>query len=235
MNWIVEKKRSKESVLSYIQACLPKVRELHLIETSSIFLESRRFAGKITLFLHSAFLHASDEVLQALSAYLKKKEQKTLSCLRLFMDHPFFRKPVVLQSSQIKGVCYDLASIYREIEQDHIGFSIGATISWRKFPVRKQIRSITYGRFFRRDQHIEINRLLDHPSVPKYFVSYITYHEALHALFPPQLSRDGRILVHTKDFKKKERLFPRYTEAKAFEKHFFSRRKSNVLEIYGRT
>jgi hypothetical protein len=60
--------------------------------------------------------------------------------------------------------------------------------------------------------------------VPEFFVEYIVYHELLHALFPPVAAQGGRRDVHTAEFKRFEKKFPRYREAIEFEKLFVNTR-----------
>ncbi len=48
---------------------------------------------------------------------------------------------------------------------------------------------------------IKINRILNYPHTPKYFVSSITFHEELHCLFPYIVSSSERKINYTK-FKK---------------------------------
>ncbi len=66
---------------------------------------------------------------------------------------------------------------------------------------------------------IVINRALDSPKAPAHLVEYLVFHEMLHMRFP--VERDGhRRVVHSREFRKAERGFPKYEEARKSLKHF---------------
>jgi hypothetical protein len=60
---------------------------------------------------------------------------------------------------------------------------------------------------------ITVSRWLDSPSVPRYLVEYIMFHEMLHTLHP--VTRNGhRRIVHSREFQDAERKFPKYEQAR---------------------
>ena len=62
---------------------------------------------------------------------------------------------------------------------------------------------------------MRIHPALDQPWVPHYVLESIVYHELLHAALPATVV-DGRRRVHTPEFRRRERLYPRLDEAKAW-------------------
>jgi hypothetical protein len=65
---------------------------------------------------------------------------------------------------------------------------------------------------------IIISRQLDSPSVPRYVVEYVVFHEMLHIQFP--VERHGhRRVVHSREFREAERKFPKYELACRQIKH----------------
>jgi hypothetical protein len=65
---------------------------------------------------------------------------------------------------------------------------------------------------------IIVSRKLDSPSVPRYLVEYVVYHEMLHIRFP--LERRGqRRVVHSREFREAEKKFPKYELACRQLKH----------------
>jgi hypothetical protein len=58
--------------------------------------------------------------------------------------------------------------------------------------------------------------LLDQQFVPLWFLQYVLYHEMLHSVVPDEVSR-GRRRVHTEEFNRRERQFPRYRRARHWE------------------
>jgi predicted metal-dependent hydrolase len=77
-------------------------------------------------------------------------------------------------------------------------------------------RSIKLGSYCARDRLIRVHPRLDDPSVPRFFVEYVVYHEMLHHVLPPDV-RGGRRQLHDARFKRMERAFPRYDDAIAWE------------------
>jgi hypothetical protein len=60
---------------------------------------------------------------------------------------------------------------------------------------------------------IAMNRKLDSKWVPLYVLDYVLFHEMLHMVHPAKIGRNGRRLVHTKEFKKAEKRFKDYARA----------------------
>ena len=53
---------------------------------------------------------------------------------------------------------------------------------------------------------------IDSPSVPRYLVEYVVYHEMLHIKFPVE-RRGQRRIVHSREFRDAEKKFPQYEAA----------------------
>ena len=64
---------------------------------------------------------------------------------------------------------------------------------------------------------IRINPVLDRKTVPRYFVAFIVYHEMLHASLGALL-KGTRRNVHSREFRKREKLFKDYENAMAWER-----------------
>lgn len=64
---------------------------------------------------------------------------------------------------------------------------------------------------------IVLSRILDQRRVPEYVVEYVLYHEMLHLIFPV-VHGPRRRCVHSPEFRRRERRFPRYDDAVAFLK-----------------
>ena len=64
---------------------------------------------------------------------------------------------------------------------------------------------------------IVVSKVFDRPSSPRYAIEYLLYHEMLHLKHPVKL-RGSRRCVHSAEFQREEKLFPRLAEANAFLK-----------------
>lgn len=65
---------------------------------------------------------------------------------------------------------------------------------------------------------ITISRKLDSPSVPRYVVEYVVFHEMLHIRFPVE-RRGQRRVIHSREFREAEKKFPQYELACRQLKH----------------
>ncbi len=86
-------------------------------------------------------------------------------------------------------------------------------LSWSPNPSRHQLGY--------HDAHLNlvvVSRWLDRKHVPSFLVDYIMYHELLHIVVPPQRV-NGKRIVHSKEFKRREQQFMHYEEALRWLNH----------------
>jgi predicted metal-dependent hydrolase len=79
------------------------------------------------------------------------------------------------------------------------------------------VRRRTLGSYSSHTNIIRINPVLDKRSVPPYFIEFIIYHEMLHADLGVETGENRRS-VHTREFRRREKMFKKYAEALAWEK-----------------
>ncbi len=77
------------------------------------------------------------------------------------------------------------------------------------------------GQYVPHRKEILINRILDHPLVPKSVIDFVLYHEMLHSVIQPRISKTGRKMVHHGEFKRKEKQFEGYLFADEFIRENF--------------
>jgi len=73
------------------------------------------------------------------------------------------------------------------------------------------------GRYDATHHTIFISRIFDTMAIPPYVVEYVMFHEMLHVKHASRV-HDSRILVHTPEFKRDERNFCKYQEARLWLK-----------------
>lgn len=96
----------------------------------------------------------------------------------------------------------------------------GATADITWVPAKpRAFRSMVFGTYDPQNHLIRINRILDHPAVPATFLSFLVYHEHLHAVLPPYIDASGRRRAHHAAFREAEALHPHFHEAKRWERH----------------
>ena len=116
------------------------------------------------------------------------------------------------------GEHHDIQSIYERLNASYFNDELKLSITWFGNPHRKVKSQRILGLFDFTNQLIKVHKLLDHPHVPPYFVSYIIYHEMLHSVLPPVKKKQGRHAIHHAKFKQREKCFADYERARDFEK-----------------
>jgi hypothetical protein len=120
------------------------------------------------------------------------------------------------------GEVLDLREIAADLNQRYFEGRLKVRISWGKAagenanPAsncrRTRSASLQLGSYSYEDRLIRIHRVLDRPSVPRYVVESVVYHELLHADLPP-VTRRGRRYFHTPEFRRRERRFRHFERA----------------------
>ena len=85
-------------------------------------------------------------------------------------------------------------------------------------------RHIIFGSWDFRAKLVRIHPALDAADVPEFFVTFVIYHELLHAVLDPLPTPSGRRCIHTAEFRRREKLHPDYAPSMTFEREFMARR-----------
>ena len=131
-----------------------------------------------------------------------------------FFKRKFKRKSKIILYPQ--GEHHHLEDILCRVNNEYFEGKLDLKITW--FNRRKSTapRRIVLGSYHYRSQLIRMNRYLDQPHIPDYFVSYIVYHEALHHVLPPVKGKRGKRSIHHPAFKTHEKKFKHYALAQEF-------------------
>ncbi len=114
-----------------------------------------------------------------------------------------------------KGRVYDLCAIFEQLNLQYFdGLMARPELGWSLRPSRT-----TLGHYDPAHHMIVLTSLLDSEDIPELAVRFVMYHEMLHLRFPTQ-HRGSRRCVHTPDFKKAEKKFQEYQQAKRHLKEF---------------
>lgn len=117
-----------------------------------------------------------------------------------------------------KGEHYDLKEIYEKVNVRYFDDQIDLQIEWfgsKSFIPR---RRLLLGSYHRKKGLIKIHRLLDQAHVPRYFITYIMYHEMLHHVEPPIERIGERRRIHHRGFNLREKEFEEYALVQEFRK-----------------
>lgn len=124
-----------------------------------------------------------------------------------------------------EGRYFDLRSIFDKLNARYFRNSLrNYTITWGRKRKERPLEYFIFGTIQEQDRIIRIHPLLDARFVPRWFLEYVIYHEMLHSVVPDRYDRKrGRRVVHTEEFNLRERKFPGYRRAKAWEEDNLAR------------
>jgi hypothetical protein len=166
--------------------------------------------GVVRLRVDRAFSQAPDTVLDALGRYLRTRDAAAWRIVSHFAGTltPAPRSPASRQLLT-RGRVHDLAMIRDRVNHEFFQGRLACRIGWGargRRQRRARTRTIRYGSYVKSQDLVRINPLLDDPRVPVDFVSYIVFHEMLHAVVP---SESGvRCRHHHATYRRLERRFP---------------------------
>ena len=107
-----------------------------------------------------------------------------------------------------KGRCYDLRILFEKLNGECFNSSMGkVVVGWSRWKSRRIL-----GHFDPSHNSITISRIFDGPEIPEHVISYILFHEMLHARLMTPSNFDLRNL-HSAQFKKEEKRFKWYRES----------------------
>jgi hypothetical protein len=112
-----------------------------------------------------------------------------------------------------QGRVYDLDAIFEDLNRRFFHGLMGRPrMGWSPTKTRRIL-----GHYDPAHNAIVISRIFDYPSIPRYAVEYIVYHEMLHLKHPVRL-HGSRRCVHSAEFQAEEKLFPEGERAEEFLK-----------------
>lgn len=117
-----------------------------------------------------------------------------------------------------EGRYFDLRRIFDKLNARHFANRLrGYRVVWGRKRKERPKEYFIFGTIQEEDRVIRINPWLDQRFVPPWFLEYILYHEMLHAVVPDETNSDGRRLVHTPEFNRREKEFRSYKRARKWE------------------
>jgi predicted metal-dependent hydrolase len=212
--------QNSDTLRDYLESATGKSITLIITDNTVSMLSLRhKKRNAILIRLHWMFLHADNDVIREIAAFIKTKNYKTPSITRFIQENrKCIRKESVKPLSiNAQGKYHSLNEIFDFLNTRYFDDRIKAVITWGKRRSRWYKGKRTLGSYDQSNSVIRINPLLDQKSVPKYFVEFIVYHEMIHADMKTKKDR-GKKLIHTKEFKRREQLFEKYKKAVLWEK-----------------
>ncbi|MFZ0565115.1 MAG: SprT-like domain-containing protein [Chlamydiales bacterium] len=196
-------------------------------------LERKRNYARLSL--HRMFLKAPDPVVSAIAHYVRgraKNQHLQNTILRRYIQenlpHYAYTQRAKKETLAQAGCIYNLKTLFDELNHHYFNDELDLQITWYGKKGRRNRSQLVFGQYQESLKLIKINRILDDPFFPDYFISFIVYHEMLHAVVPGFVDERGWYRTHGAAFKARERHFKQYNEAIAWEKknkvHFFKKK-----------
>jgi len=158
--------------------------------------------------LHRMFLHAPQNVMQSLSCYIRQEDKVISRDIKAFIEAGLKKLDYshTLDKSKLycQGDIYNLKDLYDELNDEYFKGKLNLFITWFGKASQRNKTRITFGLYQDQLKLIKIHRLLDSPTIPKYVISYVIFHEMLHHVCPSYMDEKGVHRIHSKEFKLKE-------------------------------
>jgi len=214
---------NKDTLRDYLEHVIGKSVSLTLTDNSTNLLSIKTKNNSVSVRMHWMFLNASNEVIREIVSFIKARRSRTPHIRKFIRENQTCLKKREQKSRRSKirtqGRFHDLREIFDALNNEYFRSKIPASISWSKGSARRAVRKRTLGSYSKHTNTILINSVLDRKNVPNYFIRYVVYHEMLHSTLREKM-KNGKKLVHTSEFRRRERLFKDYENAMAWEMRF---------------
>lgn len=172
----------------------------------------------VSVRLHWMFLHAGDAVIREIAAFLKNSRRRTPRITTFIREnrHCIKKGNGRLYIGNTKGKYFDLKELFDSINCEYFDQRVHASIGWGRKSPRRSVKRRTLGSYCRDNNIIRIHPVLDRKNVPLYYIRYVIYHEMLHSEIGEE-NRNGRRLMHSSEFRRRERMFREYRKAKEWD------------------
>jgi hypothetical protein len=196
---------------------------LSVHDNRSTMVSFRRLPGEIHYRVHHMFLDASPEVVRALANFAgpsrggasRRRDAGARIDAWVRANRGRIAAPR-LDGLQPRGRAHDLRAIFDRLNRDHFGGAIDARIGWGSVRLGPRRRTVKTGVYVHEARVIRIHPTLDRPEVPEFYVAAVVFHEMLHQAVPPRES-NGRRVVHSAEFRRRERAYPDHARARTWE------------------
>jgi hypothetical protein len=191
-------------------------------DNRSTMVSWRRRGGLLRYRVHHLFLDAPGDVVEALAAFASRSPPaRRRAAGRRIDDHVRRHRgrvgPGRGGALVARGRVHDLRQLFDRENEVRFAGAVRARIGWGRAPPGARRRSIKTGVYLHEQRVIRIHPALDRPEVPAYYVRAVVFHEMLHQVVPVVEGR-GRRVVHSADFRRRERAHPDFARARAWER-----------------
>lgn len=194
---------------------------------SSMITARRKEGGILEVRMQRMFMRAPDDVFDDVIDVLRGHDSEK-TALRQFVNQGVREMPSRTDNRSVSGDRlvsrhHDIGAYARELNEIYLGNRSNAGVVWGASRKTRSTRSIRFGSYDPTRNLITMNRKLDRPDIPRYFVEFVLFHEMLHEVLGIGERADGRREIHGKLFKLMESTYPDFEKAMRYEKELCKR------------
>lgn len=178
--------------------------------------QGNRSRQSVSLKINEGFIHASEEVFQALvECTLFGKTQERTRLIRSFASSEEY-SAVLLDLDLIaevitenpQGNFYNLNELFEQLNNEYFAANlVKPRLTWSHIKTYRK-----FGHYEPARDRVVISTTLDSANVPKFVTEFVLYHELLHKLHGTKWV-NGKRMVHTTEFRTDEKKFKFYAQA----------------------
>ncbi len=210
---------NKDWLTDYLEKRSGRTIALFITDNSYSLLTMMEEKASVKLRLHRMFLSANNAVLVEIANYIENSRIKT-PLIRSFINQNSYRiKRKTPRNISLRhlGKYHNLLDTYNTLNREYFNGNINASITWGAVRRKRGAKKSTLGSYSYANKTIRINPMLDSKRVQVYYLKFIIYHEMLHADLGIDVT-GGRNYYHTREFRRREKLFKHHDWVLALEK-----------------
>lgn len=200
----------------WLSARLGQPVRVRVTRNRSTMLSASARAEGLTVRLHELFCAATPREIEALVGYLRGHDPVAAHTLDQFIVAQSARLAPARRELRAAGQHHDLQLIFDELNETFFHGSSTARITWGRAAARRYRRSIQLGVYRSDEKLISIHPRLDQAFVPRFYVTWIVYHEMLHDVFGITVTGRRRSM-HPPEFAAMEQTYPDFERCKRWE------------------
>jgi hypothetical protein len=219
---------ARQALERRLELALARPVQLAVTDNLRRMVTQTRSRGTLRVRVHMMFLGAQERVRQALVDYVARGDRRASDIVGEYIEanlHRIRASRPVTSPLRIRGKVHDLGAILAAVSEEYLGTIPGEVlVTWgrRTRPAGPKRDTIKLGSYSAEERLIRVHPVLDRKWVPRYFVSYIVYHELLHHLIPAGTS-GRRDTVHPPELLRREREFKHFERAMVWEQRNLGR------------
>lgn len=195
-----------------------------------------RITGKRTLTIPISLVNAPESVKIALiswallplgnkskkSSEVQKDRKKIETFIYQHLSEQGLIKPPVsrikreILSEKTAGTKFDLQKIFDTVNAQCFESKLRAYLRWGIPGSTTSYQTVRRSKDGTSWNLITIADIYNHPSIPQFAIESVMFHEMLHIAIPPY-RKNGKNVIHGKEFKTAEKLFPYFEQWRAWE------------------